>query len=75
MKVTNMRTIVGYWRVLVWMGSWVFYLGLSHGALAFAGEYFENSIPLIVEESDSAKEYLRLGINFFLTDELDVAID
>ena len=57
------------------MGAWLLSLGLSHGSIGNAAKLFEEPMPLIVDDSDLAKEHLRLGIDFFLMDELDVAID
>jgi tetratricopeptide (TPR) repeat protein len=57
------------------MSACVLILGLSLGSLGVAAEPFEEPMPLTVDEFDSAEEHLRLGVDFFLTDELDVAID
>ena len=57
------------------MSAWLFSLALSFGALGYAAEPFEEPMLLPLNESDSAEEHLRLGIDFFLTDELDVATD
>jgi len=69
------KTQDGYKVVLILVSTSLFSLGLSLGVLAVAAEPFEEPMPLTVDESDSAEEHLRLGIDFFLTNELDVAID
>ena len=43
--------------------------------LVAVAETFEEPLPLPLGEFDVAEEHLRLGIDFFLTDELDIAID
>ncbi len=60
---------------LILIGVWLFSVGLSFGSVVYATELFEEPIPLPTEEFDVAEEHLRLGVDFFLTDELDVAID
>ncbi len=65
------------WRYLTGQGvliSIVLFLGLIHFWLgwAWAGPETEFSVSPII---DSGEEHLRLGVDFFLTDELDVAID
>jgi tetratricopeptide (TPR) repeat protein len=57
------------------MNAWLLALGLSVGSLGIAAEPFEESMFLSSDEFDAAEEHLRLGVEFFLTDELDVAID
>jgi tetratricopeptide (TPR) repeat protein len=57
------------------MSAWLFSLGASLISLGVAAEPLEEPMPLTSDEFDAAEEHLRLGIDFFLTDELDVAID
>ncbi|MEX2492747.1 MAG: tetratricopeptide repeat protein [Nitrospirales bacterium] len=66
---------VGPKIVLIVMGVWLFSLGLSFGSYEVAAEPVEELSYLGVGEYDAAEEHLRLGVDFFLTDELDVAID
>jgi tetratricopeptide (TPR) repeat protein len=66
---------VGAKILLIVLSVWLCSLGWPLGALAVAAEPVEEPLPLTVDEFDSAEEHLRLGIDFFLTDELDVAID
>lgn len=66
---------VGSKIVLIVLSVWLCSLGWPLGGLAVAAEPVEEPLPLTVDESDSAEEHLRLGMDFFLTDELDVAID
>ena len=75
MKEPNVRTRVGHWCVLVLMSIWLFSLVLSLGSIGFAAEPFEERTSLTSTEADEAEGHLRLGIDFFLTGELDVAID
>ncbi len=60
---------------MIAMTAWVFTLGLSSGFVVYAAELLADSVPLPSEEFDEAEEHLRLGVDFFLTNELDVAID
>jgi tetratricopeptide (TPR) repeat protein len=69
------RDQVGAKIVLIVMSAWLFSLGMSLISLRVAAEPFEEPMALTADESDSAEEHLRLGIDFFLTYELDVAID
>ncbi len=55
--------------------AWLCGLGPFVCAGVFAAEPVEESILLPSDDLDSAEEHLRLGVDFFLTDELDVAID
>ncbi len=57
------------------MTFWVVSLALSLLPLEVSAEPFEEMTSLTSEVVDEAKEHLRLGVDFFLTDELDVAID
>ncbi len=57
------------------MGAWLLSFWLSLGSIGNAAELFEEPMPLTIDDSDLAEEHLRLGVDFFLTDELDVAID
>ncbi len=66
---------VGPKIVLIVMGVWLFSLGLSLGSYEVAAEPVEELSYPVVGEYDAAEEHLRLGVDFFLTDELDVAID
>jgi len=61
--------------VLIVMSVWLGSLGLSLGPLTGAAEPLEDSFPRVEEEIHEAKEHLRLGVDFYLTDELEVAID
>ena len=70
-----MKTQVGYKAVLILTSALLFGLALSLGSFGFAAELFEEMSSLNSVEGDEAKEHLRLGVDFFLTDELDVAID
>ncbi len=70
-----MKTKVGHRMMVVGVSAWMFSLVLSLGVVVFAAEPFEEPIPSIVAESDPTEEHLRLGVDFFLTDKLDVAID
>ena len=54
-----------------WLLGWVF----SIASLGLAAEPLEELMPLAGDEFESAEGHLRLGIDFFLTNELDVAID
>ena len=71
----HVRDHVGPKIVLIVMSVWLFSMELSPDSLSLAADSVEEPISLTVEESDSAAEHLRLGVDFFLTDELDVAID
>ena len=66
---------VGSKIVLIVMGGLLISLGLPFGSLGVAAEPLEELLPLPSDEFDVAEEHLRLGVDFFLTDELDVAID
>ena len=70
-----MKTQVGYKAVLSLTSALLFGLGFCLGSLGLAAEPFEEAVPLIPEGFDVAEEHLRLGVDFFLTGELDVAID
>jgi tetratricopeptide (TPR) repeat protein len=61
--------------VQIWVGALLFGLALSFSPLVVLAEPFEEPMPLPSSEFDSAEEHLRLGVDFFLTHELDVAID
>ena len=50
-------------------------LGLSFAPLGVVAEPLEELMPLPSDELESAEGHLRLGLDFFLTDELEVAID
>jgi len=73
--VQHVRDHVGQKIELFVIAVCVFSLGLSHGSLGFAAELFEESRPLSTGGFDAGEGHLRLGIDFFLTNELDVAID
>ncbi len=70
-----MKSQVGHRMMMIGMSAWLFSLGLSFGSIGNAAELFEEPIPLTIGEFDSAEGHLRLGVDFFLTGELDVAID
>ena len=55
--------------------SWLFSLALSLLPLEVSAEPFEEMTPVISGVKDEAEGHLRLGVDFFLTNELDVAID
>jgi tetratricopeptide (TPR) repeat protein len=57
------------------MSAWLFGIVLLLISLGFAAEPLEEPMPLTSDEFDAAEEHLRLGIDFLLTNELDVAID
>ncbi len=61
--------------VLIIMCAGLVSLAMLLCAFALAADPLEGSFPLVEEEFDVAEEHLRLGVDFFLTDELDVAID
>ncbi len=70
-----MRDHVDLKFVLIVMSACLFSFGLASGALGFAAEPLEELMSLPSDEYESAEGHLRLGLDFFLTDELDVAID
>ena len=57
------------------MSAWLFGIVLALSPLGVAAEPVEEPSHLLVGEYDAAEEHLRLGVDFFLTGELDVAID
>jgi tetratricopeptide (TPR) repeat protein len=69
------RDHIGPMIVLIMLSAWVWSLGFSFGSFGVAAEPLEESMPLISDEFDAAEEHLRLGVDFFLADELEVAID
>ena len=71
----NVRDHVGPKIMLIVMSVWLFSLELSPDSLSLAAESVEEPSHLVVGEYDAAEEHLRLGIDFFLNHELDVAID
>ena len=70
-----MNIRVGCRVVVIGVSAWLLSLGLSIGSVVTAGETLEEPGSLIPEDYDVAEEYVRLGVDFFLADELDVAID
>ncbi len=70
-----MKTQGGNRVILIYTCISLLVLSLSLSSLGNAAELFEERIPLTIDEFDSAEGHLRLGVDFFLTGELDVAID
>ncbi len=70
-----MKTPISHKAVINCLSAWLLSLGFSFGSVAIAGEAFDDLGSLASEDFDVAEEHLRLGVDFFLTHELDVAID
>ena len=75
MKVENMKTQYGNRVILIYTCISLLVLSLSLSSLGLAAEPFEEPMLLPSDELEAAEAHLRLGVDFYLTGELDVAID